>query len=308
MLHPKIIILMGTYNGQRYLVEQLDSICGQTHNNWEIWISDDGSSDNTIQILKDYQTRLGEDVLHILAGPRKGFSANFLSLVCNKNLVGTYFAYSDQDDIWHPTKLQQAVAWLNTVPKGTPALYCGRTTLVNEKGNVIGHSPLFEKKPVFLNALMQNIGGGNTMVFNNDTLNLLQEAGEGINIASHDWWTYLVVAGAGGSVFYNPNPTLNYRQHGNNLIGGNIGWSARFDRAIQMFKGRFKTWNDLNFHALLSIKHRLTEKNTQVLMEIIDARDRSLISRLIKLKRLGIHRQTFSGNLGLIAAALLKKI
>jgi len=212
MLHPKVIILMGTYNGQRYLEEQLDSICAQTHKNWELWISDDGSSDNTGQILKDYQTRLGEHVLRIFSGPRKGFSANFLSLVCNENLAGTYFAYSDQDDIWQPSKLQKAVSWLNTVSDETPALYCGRTKLVNEHGEAIGFSPLFKKRTGFLNALIQNIGGGNTMAFNFSALNLLREAGEAINIVAHDWWTYMVVSGAGGVVFYDPNPTLDYRQ------------------------------------------------------------------------------------------------
>ena len=308
MLHPKVIILMGTYNGQHYLAEQLDSICTQTYKHWEIWVSDDGSSDNTSQILKAYQTRLGKDVLRIFSGPRKGFAANFLSLVCNKDLAGSYFAYSDQDDIWQPTKLQQAVDWLNTVPEELPALYCGRTKLVDEHGKTIGYSPLFKKQPGFLNALIQSIGGGNTMVFNNIALDLLREAGEAINIVAHDWWTYMVVAGAGGAVFYDPHPTLDYRQHGNNQIGGNVGWSARFGRLLLMFKGRFKTWNDLNFKALLSIKHRLTDDNRRVLMDVIDARGRGLVSRVVKLKRLGLYRQTFSGNVGLFAAVFLKKL
>lgn len=308
MLHPKVIILMGTYNGQDYLVEQLNSICAQTHKHWEIWVSDDGSSDNTHQILKDFQTRLGENALRIFAGPRKGFSANFLSLVCNKQLEGTYFSYADQDDIWYPTKLEQAVAWLNTISQETPALHCGRTRLINNAGKILGYSPLFEKKPAFLNAVMQNIGGGNTMVFNNAALNLLQEAGEAINIVAHDWWTYQVVTGAGGVVFYEPKPLLDYRQHDNNQIGGNVGWPARFGRLLLMFKGRFKTWNNLNFQALLSIKHRLTEKNAQALMALIDARDQRFIPRMIKLQKLGIYRQNLSGNIGLIAAAFFKKI
>lgn len=308
MLHPKVIILMATYNGERYLAEQLDSICAQTYPHWELWVSDDGSTDNTHQILKHYQSRLGDNTLRIFSGPRKGFFTNFLSLVCNKTLDGAYFSYSDQDDIWHPNKLEKAVNWLNTVPEQTPALYCGRSTLINESGQIMGHSPLFEKKPDFLNALMQNIGGGNTMVFNRKALDLLQEAGEAINIAAHDWWTYLLVTGAGGMVFYDHESTINYRQHDNNQIGGNVGLGARIDRLLLMFKGRFKTWNDANFSALLSVKHRLTEKNQQALLGVMDARNRRLISRLIQLKQLGIHRQTMSGNIGLIAAAFFNKI
>lgn len=60
MSHATVVILMSTYNGQRYLAEQLDSICAQTHKNWKLWVSDDGSSDNTCQILSDYQKRLGD--------------------------------------------------------------------------------------------------------------------------------------------------------------------------------------------------------------------------------------------------------
>ena len=308
MLHPKVIILMTTYNGQRYLAEQLNSICSQTYPHWEIWVSDDGSTDQTDKILKDYQTNLGTEKLRIFEGPRKGFFTNFLSLACNKTLDGTYFAYSDQDDIWHANKVQKAVTWLDTAPKDTPALYCGRTTLVNEAGQIIGQSPLFAKSPCFLNALMQNIGGGNTMMFNKQTLELLQEAGEGIKIAAHDWWTYLLVTGAGGSVFYDPESTLDYRQHDNNQIGGNVGFHARLDRLLLMFKGRFKSWNDSNFSALVSMKHRLTDNNARALMSVIAARDKRLLSRLIQLKRLGIYRQTVSGNIGLIVAAFFNKI
>ncbi len=304
----RVTILMCTYNGQQYLAEQLDSICAQTHKTWELWVSDDGSSDNTLQILKDYQDRLGENVLRILAGPRKGFSANFLSLICNRQLTGSFFAYSDQDDIWQPDKLQKALDWLESVPETTPAVYCGRTRLVTAQGDTFGYSPLFTKAPCFRNALIQSIAGGNTMVFNREALNLLQEAGEGINIASHDWWTYLAVTGAGGKVYYDPQPTIGYRQHGNNQIGGNTGFMARLSRLSQLFKGRFKTWNDANYHALLTIKHRLTNENQRVLMEMITARQSGLFFRMRTLWQLKIYRQTFSGNIGLIAAAFFNKL
>ena len=75
-----------------------------------------------------------------------------------------------------------------------------------------------------------------------------------------------------------------------------------------LFTGRFKKWNDVNFHALLSIKHLLTEENRLVLKKMISARDDWLLPRLIKIKKLGIYRQTFLGNIGLTIAALIKKI
>ena len=308
MLHPKVVIFMGTHNGERYLAEQLDSICSQTHQNWALCISDDGSNDNTRKILQDYQHRFGEAMFSIQSGPCKGFSANFLSLVCKNNREGSYFAFSDQDDIWEPNKLQKAVNWLNTIPEDVPALYCARTKLINQTGKLIGHSPLFKNPPLFLNALIQSVGGGNTMVFNKVALNLLREAGENINIVAHDWWTYMVVSGAGGIVFYDPQPTLLYRQHDNNLIGSNIGWRARFNRIFMLLNGHFKQWNEINFQALLSIKHLLTEENKVVLMKIIAARNAGPISRMMTIKQLGIYRQTLLGNIGLTTAALFNKI
>ena len=118
----------------------------------------------------------------------------------------------------------------------------------------------------------------------------------------------MIVTGASGKVFYNPKHLLNYRQHGNNQIGGNIGLSARIWRLKELFKGRFKTWNNLNFKALQSIEHVLTDENRQLLKNIITAREQSVIPRLVQLKKTGIYRQTFSRNLGLVVAALFKKI
>ncbi|HBI22343.1 MAG TPA: glycosyl transferase family 2 [Legionella sp.] len=299
---------MATHNGQRYLAEQLDSICAQTHTNWAIWISDDGSDDDTRQILSDYQCRLGDDKLIIHSGPCKGYSANFLLMVCRGDPDGTYYAYSDQDDIWEPNKLQQAIAWLETIPAKTPALYCGRTRLVNAQNHPLGYSPLFKKPAGFLNALIQNMGGGNTMVFNHSALSALREAGAHVAIVAHDWWTYMLVSGVGGVVFYDAVPTIRYRQHANNLIGSNVGWYARLSRVTLLFKGRFKGWNDLNFQALLSIEHLLTDDNRRALNGLIGARKSSMPSRMLQVKRTGIYRQTWLGNMGLIAAVFLKKM
>ncbi len=308
MLQPRVIIFMATYNGQRYLAEQLDSIVAQTHNNWVLCVSDDGSKDDTLQILKSYQKRVGEDVFFIHSGPGNGYAANFLSLLHQQNTKGDYYAYSDQDDIWEPHKLQHAIDWLSSIPADRPALYCSRTKLVDEDLKKIGCSPLFEKTPSFLNALVQNVGGGNTMVFNHTALEVLRAAKKDIPIIAHDWWTYLLISGAGGAVFYDAYPTVYYRQHSANLIGSNNGWLARFNRIQMLFEGRLKQWIDVNTQALLSIQEVLTEDNKLILNQFVVARNRTLIPRVVQLSQLGIYRQTLLGNIGLIMGALLKKI
>jgi hypothetical protein len=194
------------------------------------------------------------------------------------------------------------------VPRNVPALYCSRTQLVDSKNRHIGFSPIFTLQPSFANALVQSIGGANTMVFNDAARRLLCAAGENVSVNSHDWWTYMVVTGCGGKVFYDPTPTVRYRQHENNLVGANISLRARAERAYRLMRGHFRNWNEKNIEALWRIRSRLTPENRQTLEEFAAARNRWLLPRLIGIKRCGIHRQTLLGNLGLATAAVFKKI
>ena len=305
---PKVAILLCTYQGQQYLQAQLNSFVAQTHDNWVLWVSDDGSKDGTHAILAETVRDWKPGKIFVHNGPQEGFCANFLSLTCHVDIKADYYAYSDQDDIWKSEKLARAVACLSEVPKDTPALYCSRTRVVDADDKSICMSPLFEKTPSFANALMQNIGGGNTMVFNEAARQLLIEAGEKVRVVTHDWWAYLLVSGCGGQVFYDPKPTVRYRQHCSNLVGMNNSWPARFKRIQQLFQGRFREWNDLNVKALASVRDRLTPKNQQVLDQFMAARQASLLRRLLGLKASGVYRQTLFGKLGLIAAAVFNKI
>ncbi|HWX02709.1 glycosyltransferase family 2 protein [Collimonas sp.] len=304
---PKVAILLCTYHGQRYLAEQLDSFAAQSYKSWEVWASDDCSRDKTQEILNSYQRKWGRDRLSIHSGPAEGFAANFLSLTCKKKIQAGYYAYSDQDDIWETDKLERAMNWLTSMPENIPAMYCSRTRLIDEKDRDIGLSPLFTKPPSFPNALMQNIGGGNTMVFNNAACELLREAGADIDVVTHDWWVYLVVSACGGRVFYDTYPSLRYRQHEGNLVGMNIGWRARLVRMSMLWHGRFRDYNDRNIRALGRLRHKITPENREIFDRFSISRNRGLYFRLIGIKQCGLYRQTTLGNLGLALAAIFKK-
>jgi glycosyltransferase involved in cell wall biosynthesis len=304
---PNVAVLLCTFQGGRFLAEQLESIGAQRHSNLTVWASDDGSDDGTLRILDQYQTQWGKEHLSIRSGPRQGFAANFLSLVCDQDIQADFFAFVDQDDIWECDKISSALSKLNCIPKDVPALYCARTRMIDENGRDIGFSPLFEKKPSFANALVQNIGSGNTMVMNNAARQLLSSRCER-DVVYHDWWLYLLVSGAGGTVFYDAYPTTRYRQHSSNLMGPNAGWRARLLRIWLLFNGQFRNWNTVNTRALQKAKHQLTPENQRILDQFCEARDRWLVPRLWGLKRSGIYRQTLGGNIGLITAAVLKKV
>lgn len=305
---PKIAILLCTHNGQHYLTEQLESFAIQTHTNWEVWVSDDGSQDDTLAIIASYREKWQDKLAAITTGPSKGFAANFLSLACKENIVADYYTYADQDDIWEKDKLARAFTWLQQVPENIPALYCSRTRLVDINNNELGLSPLFTKMPSFANALVQSIGGGNTMMFNNAAKELLSIAGKDIAICSHDWWTYMVVTGCGGKVFYDSYPTIRYRQHDNNLMGKNSGFIAHLVRLRMLFNNKFRIWNEQNIASLRCLYYKLTPENQGILQRFTMARNKKLIPRLLGFKHSGIYRQTLLGNIGLITAAIFKKI
>jgi len=302
-----VAILMCTKDGAAFLAEQLHSIAEQTHTNWSLIVSDDGSTDATLSIIARFAEGSKQNTA-IRSGPRQGVCANFLSLATDPGIKADYFAFSDQDDIWYKNKLQRALAWLVTVPSDVPAVYCGRTELVSNDGRSYGLSPLFTRSIAFRNAIVQSLGGGNTMVFNAAAKRLLEATGR-LDVVLHDWWMYQLVSAVGGAVHYDPQPMLKYRQHPDNLIGSNRGGAARVVRLRMMLRGRFRDWNAKNVAALERIPVRLiAPQNRTVLTLFAKTRTASLFKRLYYLKRSGVYRQTLLGNIGLIVATILKRI
>lgn len=304
---PEVAILLSTYNGERFLTEQLDSFARQTHSGWKVWASDDGSRDGTRALLAEYQDKWPAGRLAVLDGPARGFVANFLTMTCHPDIQADYYAFSDQDDIWHADKLERALQWLGSVPNDSAALYCSRSVLVDANNHEIGVSPMCGK-PSFANALVQNIAGGNTMVFNRAARALLQQAGTELPLAYHDWWAYLAVSGCGGQVLFDPVPSLRYRQHGANLVGMQTGWAARLKYLRSLLSGHESEKHDGNISALRKLNERLTPENQKKLEYFAQARELDLVSRLINLGRSGVYRQTRLGNFRLIAEALFKQL
>jgi glycosyltransferase involved in cell wall biosynthesis len=304
----RVCILLCTFNGAKFLAEQLDSIAAQTHQNWVVVASDDGSSDATLDILRDYQTRLGADKLEIRLGPQKGFAHNFLSLGCDPKIKADYYAFCDQDDVWLPTKLAVAVQHISeNAASNQPYVYCGRTHYVSENLKPLGDSPLFVFPRAFRNALVQSIAGGNTMVFNQSTKSLLEKTGV-LEVAAHDWWLYLLVKGAGGKVYYDAIPQILYRQHAGALIGSNDSVAARFERMIWLILGRFKRWNNLHVAALGKIVSVLTPENREIFNEFRRLRSSHVLHRFRMIEVCGLYRQGWRGSLSLYLAAIFNKI
>jgi glycosyltransferase involved in cell wall biosynthesis len=293
----EVAILMGTLNGARFLRGQLGSIAAQSHRDWRLVASDDGSTDATRAILEAFAAAHPGRV-EIRHGPRRGFAANFLGLAGDPAVAGDFFAFADQDDLWHPERLARGVARLASRDPAVPALTGGRTRLIDEEGAELGLSPEFRAPPGFANALVQSIAGGNTMLFNAAAKRLF-EAVPGVAVVAHDWWAYQLVSGAGGTVIYDPEPMVSYRQHGQNLIGKNQGLRAQGRRLGMLLTGRMAEWTDTNLAALDAAAALLTPEARGKMALMRCARSDGLLGRLRLMRRLALYRQTRTGTLSL---------
>jgi glycosyltransferase involved in cell wall biosynthesis len=268
-------------------------------------VSDDGSTDETKKILTRFATSSPQKVI-VREGPHQGFARNFLFLATDPSIQADFFAYSDQDDIWHRDKIKLALQWLNTVPNDTPALYCSRAELIDTEGRTGRMSPLMSRPLTFRNALVQSING-NTIVFNRAAKILLEAAGPQ-RISSHDWWTYQLVAGAGGQLHYDANAWIKYRQHSRGTSGPNYGWRARLLKMSALLKGELGATHAIHIAALKSLPPNvISSENRRILKEFSEIQVASLFKRLYLLWKSGVYRQTVVGNCVLIAATLLKK-
>ena len=303
---PSVAILMATKNGEKFLKEQLDSIQNQSIKNWRLFVSDDGSTDKTLEILNSYQSVWGIEKLEIRQGPMQGYAINFLSLASDPTIKADFFAFCDQDDVWLPSKLAVGIGSITQLSdsQNLPFLYCGRTTYTTKFLEPYGQSPLFSFPPSFRNALVQSIAGGNTMTFNGKTKELLEAAGS-VDIPSHDWWCYLLVTASGGIVHYDSESHILYRQHKDALVGENQSLASRLNRVNLMLAGRFRDWSNKNIAALKSIETGFTNENKWLFDLFIKMRAASLRDRVRLFGVIGLYRQTKFGTLSLFVALII---
>ena len=305
---PSLAILLCTYNGARFLPAQLASLATQSFTDWRLFVSDDGSGDDTLAIVADHKDRLGVAPVDVRNGPRQGFVKNFLSLACDPALAFDYYAFCDQDDVWEPEKLARAVERLSSRPPDVPAMYCSRTMLIDQEGRTLGYSRAYRRKPSFRNALVQSLASGNTIVLNEAARRLLMVCGSDAKVPSHDWWSYLLISSAGGEVYYDQVPQVQYRMHGENVIGTNTGLRNRIRRLYMLSRGRFARWSEMHVAALAPFRSHMTPENRALFDLFRASRRRGFFGRQIGFLHSGVYRQTLLDNVGLIVAVLVRKI
>ncbi len=278
-----ITILLSTFNGETFLRAQLDSFIRQTYNNWTLFWRDDGSSDRTTGIMRDFTAEIGANrcVEAPGSGTHLGATPSFLKLL--KQSGGKQaIAFADQDDVWLPDKLRTASDRLFETST-TPMLYCGRQYLVDEVLENPRLSLLHAHQPAFPACLTQNIANGNTLVMNRAAASLVASMPEPDGTV-HDWWSYIVVSACGGEVIFDAQPQILYRLHKNNLIGADRPLPARALNALQRGPEIFMTMMHRHADALASQPEALTPQAEADLRLIRGGLQHGLPARLAALR------------------------
>ncbi|MFE3836316.1 glycosyltransferase [Pseudogemmobacter sonorensis] len=301
-------ILMGVYNGARHMALQLESFAAQSHRDWWLVASDDGSSDASRRILADFAAARPEGQVKLVDGPRCGFSGNYLSMLRHLPEAPGWLAFSDQDDVWLPDRLERGIAALRGIEG--PALYCGRTWVTDDALNGRRLSRGCPRPTGFRHALVQNVAAGNTILANAEAGRILAAAARRTEaVVAHDWWAYQLITGAGGRVVFDDRPTVLYRQHGGNAIGANDGWISKLRRLRLLAQGVMAEWTDTNIAALEAAAPWLTEESRGLVQELAGLRHASgPLRRVSRLRRLGLYRQTRSSTAALWVAAAFRRL
>ncbi len=214
-----VSIIMSTYNGEKFIEEQIKSILEQRNVKIKIYIRDDGSTDRTIDILNDYCNN--NNNIYLLKGSNVGVTKSFylLSEFVNKNeFESEYYAFADQDDVWEYNKLQKAINKLEYMDNEKPNLYYSNLLLVDRNMNKLG--PLYNGniiKNTKEQALAQIFTLGCTCVFNKAALEEFSKIDKNSKIF-HDNWIFMICMFL-GNVYYDKNSYIKYRQHGDNTSG-----------------------------------------------------------------------------------------
>jgi glycosyltransferase involved in cell wall biosynthesis len=299
---PRVAILLSTYNGARFLGEQLDSLLAQSHQGWTLYWRDDGSTDTSIAVLERFAARAGQGRCVHVPDPQERLrpTASFMALLrAVQPRLGPddAVAFADQDDVWLPEKLARGLAALRDHAglgqgQSPPALYCARQMLVDASLRRIGLSAGLRRPTDFPAALTQNVTTGCTIMLNRAAATLAAGS-QAPSATLHDWWCYLLVTAAGGRVLDDDAAVVLYRQHAANLVGAPRSMWRRGLAALKRGPGVFMNVLRQHVAALLAQPELLPEAN-RAQVEAIDAALRGgLLRRLAVLRRSGLHRQTW---------------
>lgn len=304
-MRPEIDILLATYNGEKYIAEQIESLQKQTFTNWRLLVSDDGSTDSTTEIVRAFQrndSRIEFAPSHDATGSA---SNNFLYLLDKS--TAPYVMFCDQDDVWLPEKISKTYVTMIAAEDDStlPVAVYTDSTLADDSLDVIEESfaSTLSFKPsgyTLCKALVRNICQGSTMMLNRALAERVNSAALSMCFELHDYKA-AVIALAEGRLVCLDEATLLYRQHSGNVVGAQASltlvervksivrtalsgsWAKRLSAAESIYFVRAK--------AILASDIELENEEASALIEIVDSEERGYISRIRVLKKYHMQKE-----------------
>lgn len=288
----KVNIVMSTYNGEKYLADQIKSIQSQTFEDWQLLIRDDGSSDNTVSLIRDMAKK--DDRIHFINDGQNenyGVIKSFYHLV--KYDSADYYFFSDQDDVWLPEKIEVTLKRAQSETSAKPLLVYTDLKVVNEDLEVLQESMIKSQShhanTELVQELTENTVTGGTMMINKALADKWQVYD---NLLMHDWYLALLAASLGKLVYIDQATQL-YRQHDANVLGARtedkrfkllrLGPNAIFTKYWQLI-------HDSQYQAMTIVKlykDSLSQEDRLLIEKFHDIDQQPIIERIIRLMSYG---------------------
>ena len=300
-----VSIVMTTYNGEKYLAEQIDSILSSTHENFKLYIIDDGSQDSTMAILAGYEKQY-PDKIHISQNKTNmGVTLNFLNAI--SRMTASYIMLCDQDDVWRKDKIARTLKRMKQMEvqfgKELPVAVFTDAYVVDNKLNII-HESFFRSGRLnpgltdLPHLLMENKLIGCTVMINQAVRRVLQSKPLPVKARFHDGWLGLIAASM-GKISFIKEQTLLYRQHEANVVG-NRGFTAYIFNRIRNLKEQ---------KAALRESYMQAEEFATLYHSLIDGRRLDIILRFSTLHKMNfIRRRITLIHYGYLKSGIIRNI
>ena len=285
----EIVVLLAAYNGEKYIREMIDSVLGQDYKNFNLVLSDDGSTDGTKDILEEYAKNYPDIVTHYQSGQRFGSAQKHFMHLLDAFHDAQYVMFCDQDDVWHADKISKTLTRMKELEadnKDVPILVHTDLRVVDANLKVTSKSfcksmNLRGKETAFNRFLVQNVVTGCTMMVNRCLVNLAVSSNKEQEVIMHDWWIALI-ASAFGVIGYISEPTIDYRQHGKNVVGATDIHSFAFVKDSVNTKKMKKSMRNALFQAKMFevfFGFKLDSKKTIILKQFLSTENSGVIRR-----------------------------
>ncbi len=299
----KVQVLLSTYNGEKYIREQLDSILGQKNVDVSLLIRDDGSTDSTLSLIQDYCSNNSN--IKLIKGYNIGACKSFFELFKAADTGYDYYALADQDDYWYEDKLHVACSTLGNIDskENRPLLYCCEADITDENLNISHNSDdknhrdnsqtaFPAKKPGFGNALIENIARGGSVVFNPALLDMVRIDAPA-DCYMHDWWLYLIATCLGKAVHDN-KAYYKYRQHKDNVLGASTSRLGIIKRRLNQSK---TNKGHVSKQAIAFENHYQVPDKKKIQLDVITRYRSSFKQRVRGLSGKYLYRQSKNDNI-----------